>query len=67
MQLVKDTALSLQRLGSLFWLGFHPWPRKFHMLQVRAKGGREKKTTISLLLGILGPHLRHMEVPQLGV
>ena len=25
VHLVKDSPLSLQRLGSLLWLGFHPW------------------------------------------
>ena len=28
---VKDPVLSLQRLGSLLWCGFDPWPWNFHM------------------------------------
>ena len=31
VQHVKDLALSLQRLGSLLWHGFDPWPWNFHM------------------------------------
>ena len=30
-QLVKDLAFSLQRLGTLNWCRFDPWPGKFHM------------------------------------
>ena len=30
-QWVNDPALSLQRLGSLLWHRFDPWPRNFHM------------------------------------
>ena len=29
-----DLVLSLERLGSLLWYGFDPWPRNFHMLWV---------------------------------
>ena len=31
---VMDLALSLQRLRSLLWHRFDPWPRNFHILQV---------------------------------
>ena len=31
-QWVKGLALSLQRLWSLLWQGFDPWPRNFHIL-----------------------------------
>ena len=31
MQQIKDPALSLQRLGSLLWHRFSPWPRNFHL------------------------------------
>ena len=30
VQQVKDPVLSLQWLGSLLWLGFHPCPGNFH-------------------------------------
>ena len=45
-QQVKDLALSLQRLGSLPWHGFSPWPRNFHMAQEQPK---QKYTKIYLL------------------
>ena len=31
-QWVKGPELSLKRLGSLPWHGFHPWPTNFHIL-----------------------------------
>ena len=34
---VKDSALSLQLLGSLLWLRFNPWPGKFCIPQVQPK------------------------------
>ena len=37
VQGVKVPALSLQRLGSLPWCGFDPWPRNFHMLWAQPK------------------------------
>ena len=37
VQGVKDLALSLQRLGSLLWSRFDPWPRNFCM--AKKKGG----------------------------
>ena len=43
-QWVKDSALSLQWLGSLLWHEFNPWPRSFHMLRVWQK----KKKAIQL-------------------
>ena len=45
-QQVKDSALSLQRQGSLLWPGFDPWPRNFHMLWVWPK--KKKKKFIEL-------------------
>ena len=36
-QLVKDPALSLQRLGSMLWHMFSPWPGNFHMPQAWPK------------------------------
>ena len=40
---VKDLALSLQQAGSLLWHGFNPWPRNFHMPQMRPKKKKKKK------------------------
>ena len=40
-QQVKVPVLSLQRLGSLLWCRFDPWPRNLYMLRVETK---EKKT-----------------------
>ena len=40
MQWIKDPALSLQRLRSLLWHGFDPWPRNLHMLWVQPKKGK---------------------------
>ena len=40
---VKDPALSLQRLGSLLWCGFDPWPLNFHMLQLQEREGGRKR------------------------
>ena len=37
MQQVKDPVLPLQQLGFLLGREFHPWPRNFHVLQVRPK------------------------------
>ena len=37
VQQVKAPALSLQWLWLLLWRGFNPWPRNFHMPQVRPK------------------------------
>ena len=37
VQQVKDQVLSLQRLWSLPWRGFDPWPGNFHMLQAWPK------------------------------
>ena len=34
-QRVKDLVLSLQWLGPRLWCRFSPWPRNFHMPQVR--------------------------------
>ena len=34
---VKDPALSLQRLGSLLWCRFKPWPWKLHILWRQTK------------------------------
>ena len=36
-QWVKGLVMSLQRLGSLLWLGFNPWPGNFGMLWARPK------------------------------
>ena len=37
-QRVEDLGLSLQRLGSLLWCGFSPWPRKLpHAVGVAKK------------------------------
>ena len=36
-QWVQDPGLSLQRPGSLLWLGFHPRPGNFHMPRVWPK------------------------------
>ena len=36
-QELKDPALSLQRLGSLLWLGFDPWPGNVRVLQAQPK------------------------------
>ena len=41
--LVKDLTLSLLRLGSLQWHGFHPWPRMFCMVQVWPKKKKKKE------------------------
>ena len=42
-QWVKDLALSLQRLGSLLWYGFDPWPRSMPWMEPKkekkARGG----------------------------
>ena len=35
-QRTKDLVVSLQQLWSLLWRRFDPWPRTFHMLQVRS-------------------------------
>ena len=45
VQWVKDLASSLQRLGSLLWCQFNPWPRNFCMLWARPK---TKQKTLSL-------------------
>ena len=37
MQQVKYLTLTLQRLGSLLWHGFYPWPRNFHILWAQPK------------------------------
>ena len=44
VQWVKDSASSLQRLGSLLWRGFDPWPGNFQMLWVWPK--QTNKTTL---------------------
>ena len=42
---IKDPVSSLQRLGSLLWLGFDPWPRNIHVPQngQKEKGKRKRK------------------------
>ena len=42
-QWVKDPVLSLQRLGSLLWCGFNPWPGKFHISWAHTARGKKKK------------------------
>lgn len=37
VQWVKDSVLSLEWLGSLLWLRFNSWPRKFYMYQAQPK------------------------------
>ena len=47
VQHVKDPALSLQRLGSLMWHGFDPWPRDFQWalgMEKKKKKKRKKST-----------------------
>ena len=41
-QWIKDLAWSLQWLRLLLWLGFHPWPGKFHVPQAWPK--KKKKS-----------------------
>ena len=36
-QWMKDPVLSMLWLQSLLWRRFDPWPRNFHMMQVRPK------------------------------
>ena len=43
VQWVKDLALSLQKLRSLLWHGFIPWPKNFHMPQALKKKKKKKK------------------------
>ena len=47
-QQVKDPALSLQWLRSLLWHRFNPWPRNFHMPQVRHKKRKEDSNYYTL-------------------
>ena len=42
VQQVKNPALSLKRLRSLLWHGFHPWPANFPHAMDEAK---KRKTT----------------------
>ena len=44
-QLVKDPALSLQRLRSLLWCGFDPSLKNFHMLWAGPKEKQKQKQT----------------------
>ena len=46
VQLIKDLALPLQRLGSLLWHGFASWTRNFHMpkMQPPPKKKQQQKT-----------------------
>ena len=39
----KNPELSLKQPGSLLWLGFDPWPRKFHMPQVQPKKKKKER------------------------
>ena len=52
---LKDPALLQLQLG------FNPWPRNFYMLWCI------KKVFWFFFLFFLGLHLRHMEVPRLGI
>ena len=38
VQQVKDPVLSLQRLGSLLWCRFDPWPGNFYNAKGAARG-----------------------------
>ena len=55
-QWVKDLALSLQRLGSLLWCGFEPWPGNFPhgagaaKKKKKRREGREELRNISAMM-----------------
>ena len=78
VQQVEDPALSLQQLVLLLWCRFDPLPKKLHMptegVGAGGGGGGERMGLCSVLFffffffwSFLGPLLRHMEVPRLGV
>ena len=48
MQQVKDPTLSVPWLGFLLWCAFDPWPRNFHMPQVRAPLAPQKMKLLKL-------------------
>ena len=44
VQRIKDPALSIQKLGSLLWLGLDPWPSQLPHAPGAAKYKTENKT-----------------------
>ena len=40
---IKDPGLLLQWLRLPLWRGLNPWPRNFHLPQVRSKKRKEKE------------------------
>ena len=61
---VKDLALLLQRLGSLLWCRFRPWPGNFHTLWVSTK--KKKKAHKRLVVLYMNVHSSfHCDSPQM--
>ena len=46
-QRIKDLALALQRLRSLLWLEFNPWPGNMHVPEVQPKTKQPKQNTVA--------------------
>lgn len=56
-QWVKNLVFSLQQFWLLPWLGFSPWPRNFHMLQMQLSGEKKKKRNGQLVELIIGRYM----------